>query len=475
MKHRYHFARQRRQLQYATKQLERLHTAGLALPARLTLRFQDLVSRLSPRLGRGGLYRTLGTGIFLLGVCAPAGAQTTPTFLPPRVQAFGLDSTNAARAYYTHPVLADIDGDGDLDLFIGVPDQEGDNYATAYQFQENTGTPEVPEFSAPVINPFGLTAELSVYKTSLVDIDGDGDLDLFEQGFLYLEFGSTPASIFRENIGSSSEPLFSDIQTDPFGISGEQTEGNPTLLTFGDLDADGDMDIIGQSYDYLSSPGRVVNLYYENITGDDGGVTFAPPVDGPSNLDADVSYEVVECLVDIDEDGDLDVVGSSFYYGEEEEDGYGSLVLFEENTGTAQEPDFGILDTAAFGIELVPTLDRFSRFTCGDLDNDGDIDLLAISDLNGFLYFENSIISSTDNRLVELELTVSPNPTSGLLRIQTSEVLVKTEVSNALGQLVRTLGGNAREIDLSAVPAGVYTARFVRPDGTYGLRRMVKQ
>ncbi len=74
---------------------------------------------------------------------------------------------------YSAPTFTDLDGDGDHDLIIGY-----DYGAIAYF--ENTGTVAVPHFTqrTDTANPFnGIT--ISAWSTlTLADLDGDGDLDL---------------------------------------------------------------------------------------------------------------------------------------------------------------------------------------------------------------------------------------------------------------------------------------------------------
>ena len=70
------------------------------------------------------------------------------------------------------PATADLDGDGDLDALIG------ERFGSTLYF-ENTGSATSPAFAAPVTNPFGLSAVGSNSTPATADLDGDGDLDAF--------------------------------------------------------------------------------------------------------------------------------------------------------------------------------------------------------------------------------------------------------------------------------------------------------
>lgn len=127
--------------------------------------------------------------------------------------------------------------------------------------------------------------------------------------------------------------------------------------TFGDLDGDGDQDVVvGSNWGYLS--------YHEN----DG--TAAVPnwtsgirMQNQAGNDIDTGYSSVPVLVDIDNDNDLDLILGA---------GDGTI-YFYENTGNATNPKWmnnnGLLGSADIGYYAAPTF--------ADIDNDNDYDLIC--------------------------------------------------------------------------------------------------
>ena len=104
---------------------------------------------------------------------------------------------------------ADLDNDGDLDVFFG----NGDGDIT---YVENTGSSSTPAFdnTNSSSNPFGLDDVGLFSSPEFADIDGDGDLDAFIGEY----DGNT---IYFKNTGTASNPVFdtANSSTNPYGLS----------------------------------------------------------------------------------------------------------------------------------------------------------------------------------------------------------------------------------------------------------------
>ncbi|WP_373533702.1 FG-GAP-like repeat-containing protein [Microcoleus sp.] len=144
------------------------------------------------------------------------------TFAAPQTNPFSLtDVGNSAS-----PTFVDIDGDGDLDAFVGANDGNT-------RYYQNTGTASAPVFAVPQTNPFNLTNVGSFASPTLVDIDGDGDLDAFVGAI----DGNTR---YYQNTGTASAPVFAAPLTNPFNLTTVGFVASPTLVDIdgdGDLDA----------------------------------------------------------------------------------------------------------------------------------------------------------------------------------------------------------------------------------------------
>lgn len=223
---------------------------------------------------------------------------------------------------------ADLDGDGDDDIIAGA--------GSSIFWVESMGNG-----SFGVRHPID-TQAVGPSDVTAADFDGDGDLD----------------------VAASSQ--FDDEVTWWANDSGSWTRHPLTNqaafargLHVDDLDGDGDIDLL-----YAADEGEEVG-WFENL----GGGSFAPAV--AIGTEQDGAHAIA--TFDVEGDGDVDVVLGSFR-------AVGALVWFE------QLPD----GRFAEGRPLTDQLGYAVHITSGDLDGDGDEDVLAAALLeNRVAWIEN--------------------------------------------------------------------------------------
>ncbi len=195
---------------------------------------------------------------------------------------------------FAAPVFVDIDNDGDRDAFVG----DGDN---SINYFENTGTASSPVFSLITgsNDPFnGVTAADSSAVLAFVDIDNDGDQDVFIG-----EFDGT-INFFR-NTGTVTDPVFSQ-QTGTNNPFDGVDIGEDAKLAFLDIDGDGDLDaFVGEAgnnvVNFFRNTGTNLNPVFTEVTGSDN------PFNGAS-----VGTYSAPVFVDIDGDSDQDIFFGQF-------------------------------------------------------------------------------------------------------------------------------------------------------------------
>ncbi len=178
--------------------------------------------------------------------------------------------------------LADLDADGDLDLAVVCW------YDDFVRFYRNTGVPgsAVWEEESSVFE--GIPHWGTEGHPRLVDMDADGDLDLL--------LGSSGGTVsLARNVGTASEPEF----IYEGWISGIGFTASGPTFGVGDVDSDGDLDLVRVSWD--TSP-----ECFENI-GTVQEFVFAENPDLLAGVSCPGGAYGME-LFDIDGDGDPDML-----------------------------------------------------------------------------------------------------------------------------------------------------------------------
>ena len=274
------------------------------------------------------------------------------------------------------PQFLDVEGDGDFDLLLS----EADGQLT---FLENGGSPRVHKFrlNVDVFNDLNVSSWFY-----FVDIDADGDLDLYHAN-------GDNGLVFRRNLGSRARPDFM-IETATVVTGDNQKVVNPitSIPTFADIDADGDLDfftgIITGEIAFYQNVGSRATPVFEFTTGEWQDLlifSFSAALGKKQRHGANA----IE-FADIDGDRDLD-----FFYG----DLFHRGLYFLRNDGAPNNPSVAITDTLFPRAAPIQTFGyNIPRFA--DLDGDNDLDLFIASlqqNQNNFLFYKNSGAATAPN------------------------------------------------------------------------------
>ena len=379
----------------------------------------------------------------------------------------GLDITHLGSG----PAFGDIDGDGDLDLFIGAV--ENDPY---YVMENRDGTFHNITVESGIV----LDAENTVSAT-FADYDQDDDLDLFlthwGQGqtsdtetlwrntgdgifeSVSVESGIADGLIIESlnyqtgeiaYIDRSYTPILSDIDGDGdadllmaadyetsqvFANNGDGTFTRTTDrrvivdqsgmgAASGDYDNDGDMDwfvtSVYQPPDFYGN-----RLYRNDGTGVFEDVTVRAGV-------ADGGWGWASCFADIDNDGDVDIAHVNGWRGDTgfspALDFLDDQMRYFENNG---DGTFKRRDT----LKWLRDRGQGRGLACFDAERDGDIDLLVTnSDDKHLVYYRNDLRTARNNHYLGIRLERDSGNRHG--------VGAWITITTAGGQQVREVGAS---------------------------------
>ncbi len=223
-------------------------------------------------------------------------------------------------------VWADYDNDGWLDLFVSNVSQNN------YLYHNESGA-FTRITSGAIVTDGG-----SSWGAAWGDYDNDGDEDLFVAND-YNQYNK----LYRNN----GDGTFTPIATGPVATDQESSYGG----AWGDYNNDGDLDL------FVANNGA--NALYNN----NGDGSFSRV--GTGDIANDANYSVSAAWGDLDNDGDLDLFVANY------NDGANALANYlYRNNGD------GTFTKVTSGPVVTQTRNSYGG-AWGDVDNDGDLDLLV--------------------------------------------------------------------------------------------------
>tara|TARA_B110000977_G_scaffold44987_1_gene61196 strand:+ start:2488 stop:4644 length:2157 start_codon:yes stop_codon:yes gene_type:complete len=406
--------------------------------------------------------------------------------------------TKFPAAYYL-----DLNNDQQKDLII-TPN--GNNVSHNYEniwFYENTSSTEDVELNLVQKNVL-LDEMIEVGSGAhpvFFDYNKDGLMDLIVANYGYYITGGNFNSqlALYENVGTLTEPLF-DWITDDYAGLGLLNFDNNIIPTFGDIDNDGDEDML-----LGDSNGKLHLMKNIEINGE---ANFF--MNSVNYLDIDVGSFASPFFTDLDRDGDLDLIigsrqGQIFHY-ENQGDAYdANLVLVNDTLGNINLTD-PIYNTAYTTPTIIDTDNGYELFVgtekghlyhyntiddnlegsfelvtdsmklysksiktapaLFDLNNDGWNDLLIGLYTGGVhLLWGGNLNEFSTDELKNQALTIYPNPSKGTFNISSTKLVSSICVYSLNGtEILRNY--DSSRFNLTEFTTGLYFVKVIFEDST---------
>ena len=322
-------------------------------------------------------------------------------------------SADVARSVF----CADIDGDGDMDV---VAAYMGDDIVAWWENTDGQGT-----FVEYII----ATNEDGARIVKAADLDNDGYMDVVAA---ILDAGKIVW--YKNTDGNGRFVKQPTIMEDPNGA---------WTVNTGDINGDGNIDVI-------AAVGDSSLVWCEN--NGQGVFTVHDEVFSSSSSAEDLH------VVDIDGDGDKDVISAEVIPNK--------VVWWENLDGQGG-------DLLQWSIKSLASNAKTVHYA--DINDDGLMDVISGWWSGDTVAWHENLgpTAGVDDNMLS-DFAVYPNPTTGILTVQSKTAIVQIEIHNLLGQLVLS-NTNQNTIDISNVSQGVYFIKVMGENGGFGAQKVVKE
>jgi len=320
----------------------------------------------------------------------------------------------------------DFDNDGDLDIIANV--DEDVNYKIVW-YENLDGEGNFGEENILATHDEGFFSPL------LVDIDGDGDLDI-----LTSKEGITLSKIvWYENLGNTQ-------------VSGENviyeyiTFTNTSTMLYADINTDGKKDI-------------VISYFSDGIGTRHGWL---------ENLNNNGSYNTPEIILHLNNT-------TTYYIYDLDNDADNDVLLWNSDTDTISWIEnangLGVFNP----IRTITTEVDFPRNAqAADIDGDGLLDVISASlgDDKVAWYKNSGILGLEENS--SSPIIIYPNPAENKVYFNTRETIKSASITSISGKLIKALD-KPSFIDLSELSTGVYFITLTSESGHISVEKIIKK